>query len=121
MNSSLELGKIMDIPVRLHWTFLLVILYVAWAFASFSQTVYGKTYGFGGLDSAQLRWLYSLLFALVLFACVALHELGHSYIAHKNGISIKSITLYFFGGVASMEEIPRNPRMELQLAFAGPA
>ena len=121
MNSSLELGKIMGIPVRLHWTFLLVILYVAWAFASFSQTVYGKTYGFGGIEPAQLRWLYSLLFAVVLFACVALHELGHSYIAHKNGISIKSITLYFFGGVASMEEIPRNPRLELQMAFAGPA
>ena len=57
----------------------------------------------------------------MLFACVALHELGHSYIARKNGISIKSITLYFFGGVAAMEEIPRNPRLELQMAFAGPA
>ena len=73
------------------------------------------------LSRAQLRWIYSLLFAVVLFACVALHELGHSYIAHKNGIGIKSITLYFFGGVASMEEIPRNPRMELKMAFAGPA
>jgi Zn-dependent protease/CBS domain-containing protein len=121
MNSSLELGKIMGIPVRLHWTLLLVIFYIAWAFASFSQTVYGKTYGFGDIEPAEMRWLYSLLFAVVLFACVALHELGHSYVAHKNGISIKSITLYFFGGVASMEEIPRNPRMELQMAFAGPA
>ena len=121
MNSSLELGKIMGIPVRLHWTFLLIIIYIAWAFASFSQTVYGRTYGFGGIEPAQLRWIYSLLFAVVLFACVALHELGHSYIAHKNGIGIKSITLYFFGGVASMEEIPRNPRMELKMAFAGPA
>jgi Zn-dependent protease/CBS domain-containing protein len=121
MNSSLELGKIMGIPVRLHWTLLLVILYVAWAFASFSQTVYGNTYGFGDIEPAQARWLYSLLFAVVLFACVALHELGHSYVAHKNGIGIKSITLYFFGGVASMEEIPRNPRMELKMAFAGPA
>ena len=96
----------MGIPVRLHWTLVLVILYVAWAFASFSQTVYGKTYGFGDIEPTQLRWLYSLLFAVVLFACVALHELGHSYVAHKNGINIKSITLYFFGGVASMEEIP---------------
>jgi Zn-dependent protease len=57
----------------------------------------------------------------VLFACVALHELGHSYIAHKNGIIIRSITLYFFGGVSAVEEIPRNPRLELQMAFAGPA
>ena len=121
MNSSLQLGKIMGIPVRLHWTFLLVILYIAWAFASFSQQVLGRTYGLGSIEPASLRWIYSLVFAVVLFACVALHELGHSYIAHKNGITIKSITLYFFGGVSAVEEIPRNPGLELQMAFAGPA
>jgi Zn-dependent protease len=121
MKSSLQLGRIMGIPVRLHWTFLLVVLYVAWAFASFSQPVFGRTYGLGSIEPASFRWTYSLVFAVVLFACVALHELGHSYIAHKNGIEIKSITLYFFGGVSALEEIPRNPRLELQMAFAGPA
>jgi Zn-dependent protease len=121
MNSSLQLGKIMGIPIRLHWTFLLVILYIAWAFASISQQVLGRTYGLGSIEPVNLRWTYSLVFAVVLFACVALHELGHSYIAHKNGIIIRSITLYFFGGVSAVEEIPRNPRLELQMAFAGPA
>jgi Zn-dependent protease len=42
--------------------------------------------------------------ALLLFVCVGLHELGHSYIARKFGIVIRSITLYFFGGVSAMEE-----------------
>ena len=111
----------MGIPVRLHWTFLFIIPFVAWNFASFSQEAAGGIYGFGGIEPASLRWAYSLFFAILLFACVALHELGHSYMAHKNGIGIKSITLYFFGGVAAMEEIPRNPRLELQMAFAGPA
>lgn len=121
MNSSLQIGRIMGIPIRLHWTFLLVILYVAWAFASFSEPIFGRTYGFGTIEPANVRWAYSLLFAVILFICVALHELGHSYVARKNGLQIKSITLYFFGGVASMEEIPRDPRLELQMAFAGPA
>jgi len=121
METSLQLGKIMGIPVRLHWTFLVIIFYVAWAFASFSGPVFGKTYGFGAVEPESVRWLYSLAFALLLFVCVALHELGHSYVARKHGISIKSITLYFFGGVASMEEIPRDPRLEMQMAFAGPA
>ena len=121
MNSSLQLGKIMGIPVQLHWSFLLVILYIAWAFASFSQQVLGRSYGFGEIEPAGLRWAYSLIFSLVLFTCVALHELGHSYIALKNGIAIRSITLYIFGGVSAMEGIPRNPRLELQMAFAGPA
>jgi Zn-dependent protease/CBS domain-containing protein len=121
MNSSLQLGKIMGIPIRLHWTFLLVIPLIAWSFASISQQGYGMTYGLGSIEPVSLRLIYSLVFAVVLFACVALHELGHSYIAHKNGIIIRSITLYFFGGVSAVEEIPRNPRLELQMAFAGPA
>jgi Zn-dependent protease len=120
MNSSLQLTKIMGIPVRIHWTIIFIILFIAWNFASVHQVSGGMVYGLGGVEPAQLRWLYSIFLALVLFVCVALHELGHSYIAKKNGISIKSITLYFFGGVASMEEIPRNPGLELKMAFAGP-
>ncbi len=111
----------MGIPVKIHWSFLLVVLYIAWAFASFSQRIFGMDYGFGRIEPVSFRWAYSLIFAIILFICVALHELGHSYIAHKNGIGIKSITLYFFGGVSSIEEIPRNPSLELQMAFAGPA
>ncbi len=120
MNSSIQMGKIMGIPVRLHWTFLVVILFIAWAFASTSVPIFGIPYGFGAVEPASVRWAYSLAFAVLLFVCVALHELGHSYIARRNGIEIRSITLYFFGGVASMEEIPRNPRLELQMASAGP-
>ena len=121
MNPSLEIGKVMGIPVRLHWTFLLIIIYVAFAFATFSQDIYGRTYGFGNVEPQSIRWIASLAFALILFICVALHELGHTYIAHKSGIAIRSITLYFFGGVAAMEELPRNPGLELKMAFAGPA
>lgn len=121
MNSSLQIGKVMGIPVRLHWTFLVVILYVAWAFSSVSVPFFGNPYGFGAVEPVSVRWAYSLIFAVFLFICVALHELGHSYIARRSGIEIRSITLYFFGGVASMEEIPRNPSLELKMAFAGPA
>lgn len=120
MNSSLELGRIMGIPVRLHWTFIFIILFVAWDFSTFHQSAGGSIYGFGLIEPAWMRWLFSLLFALLLFACVALHEIGHSYVAKRRGVVIRSITLYFFGGVALMEEIPRNPRLELQMAFTGP-
>ncbi|MDD1754122.1 MAG: CBS domain-containing protein [Methanothrix sp.] len=121
MNFSLGLGKIMGIPVWLHWSFLVVVLYVAWAFATFSAPIFGRTYGFAGVEPEGIKWVFSLGFALLLFVCVGLHELGHSYVARKSGIAIKSITLYFFGGVAAMEEIPRNPGLELKMAFAGPA
>ena len=120
MNSSLELGRIMGIPVRLHWTIIFIVLFIAWSFASVHQETGGIVYGLGGIEPVALRWIASLIFSLALFACVALHELGHSYIAKKSGVKIRSITLYFFGGVAAMEEIPRNPRLELKMAFAGP-
>jgi Zn-dependent protease/CBS domain-containing protein len=120
MNTSIQIGKVMGIPVRLHITFLLIIPWVAYIFASVSDTYFGCPYGFGLVEPAASRWIYSLVFAILLFVCVALHELGHSYIARHYGIPIRSITLYLFGGVSSMEDIPRNPKLELQMAFAGP-
>ena len=50
----------------------------------------------------------------------SIHELGHSYIAKKHGTNIKNITLFLFGGVSSLDEIPRDPRTELKMAMAGP-
>jgi Zn-dependent protease/CBS domain-containing protein len=121
MNSSLQIGRIMGIPVKLHFSFLLIIPWVAYIYGSVSALLFGKTYGFGAVEPASIRWVYSFAFAILLFACVALHELGHSYIARRYGIVIRSITLYLFGGVSSMEEIPRNPKMEFWMAFSGPA
>jgi Zn-dependent protease/CBS domain-containing protein len=120
MNTSIQIGKVMGIPVRLHIT-LLFIPWFSYLFASMSDTYFGWPYGFGAVQPSTTRWAYSLAFAVLLFVCVALHELGHSYIARAYGIVIRSITLYIFGGVSSMEEIPRIPKLELQMAFAGPA
>lgn len=121
MNSAFQIGKVMGIPIRLHLTFLAIIPWIAYIFASVSTTLFGKIYGFGVVEPPLTRWIYSFVFAILLFICVALHELGHSYVAKIYGVGIKSITLYLFGGVASMEDIPRDPKMELRMAFAGPA
>ncbi|MCK5108339.1 MAG: site-2 protease family protein [Methanosarcinales archaeon] len=51
---------------------------------------------------------------------MALHELGHSWVAKGYGITIRSITLIIFGGIAAMEDIPRNPDAELRISLAGP-
>ena len=120
MNTSLQIGKVMGIPVRLHWTFIAIIVYVGVGFGYLSQPLFGIPYGFGAIEPIQVKLLYSFAFAILLFACVALHELGHSYVARVYGIGIRSITLYFFGGVSSMEDIPRNPKLEFEMAFSGP-
>lgn len=120
MHSSVQIGKLMGIPIRLHITFLAIILWVALVFSNTSVLLFGSDYGFGNVQPSSVRGAYSLAFAILLFVCVGLHELGHSYVAGKFGIVIRSITLYFFGGVSAMEDIPRDPRLELQMAIAGP-
>ncbi len=120
MNSSFQIGKIWGIPIRLHWTFILGIIWVAIIYASVSTTVNGMIYGFASVEPTEVRWIYSFVFAILLFICVGLHELGHSYIARHHEIGIRSITLYIFGGVSAMEEIPRNPKLELLMAAVGP-
>ena len=114
MKTSFQIGKIMGIPIKVHITFLLILPFFAWSFAltpprlGFSDQVF------------PLRYVLSFAAAVSLFICVVLHELGHSYIAKKHGTNIKNITLFLFGGVSSLEEIPKDPKTELKMAMAGP-
>lgn len=114
MKTSFQIGKIIGIPIKLHITFLLILPVFAWNFA-----INPPPFGFSDVDSS-LRYPLSLFAAVSLFVCVILHELGHSYIAKKHGTKIQSITLFLFGGVSALEEIPRDPKTELKMALAGP-
>ena len=58
--------------------------------------------------------------ALAFFACILIHELGHSWVARRNGIPIESITLFVFGGVARISREPDTPGVEFRMAIAGP-
>jgi Zn-dependent protease/predicted transcriptional regulator len=116
MKTSIQIGKIMGIPIKLHLTFLLILPVFGWVFANNPPP-----FGFNDPGiSAALRYVLGMLAALFLFTCVLLHELGHSYVAKRHGTNIQSITLFLFGGVSSMEEIPRNPKVEFKMAATGP-
>lgn len=117
MITSIQIGKIMGIPIRLHITFLLILPVFAWMFASMEP----QSGGFSDVEPLLLRYSLGMASSVLLFTCVLLHELGHSYVAKKYGSNINSITLFLFGGVSSMEDIPRDPKTELKMAVAGPA
>src|SRR5512147_1993986 len=116
MVSSLKIGSVMGIPIKLHVTFLLILPFIAFAFATSPPPL-----GFNTVPDIWIRIGLSLIGAILLFACVLIHELAHSYIAVHNGIKIGGITLFLFGGVSEMEDIPRNPAVEMFMAFVGPA
>ncbi|MBW4668198.1 MAG: site-2 protease family protein [Cyanomargarita calcarea GSE-NOS-MK-12-04C] len=67
-----------------------------------------------------LAWSAGVVMALLLFASVLLHELGHSLVAKSQGIQVNSITLFMFGGIAAIEEESKTPGKAFQVAIAGP-
>src|SRR6476659_6471048 len=104
MNWSFKIARASGIDIRVHVTFLLIVVLGASQFARF---------GARGL-------LFGSALILLLFLCVTLHELGHSVVAQRFGVQVRQIVLLPIGGVAMMERIPRNPWQELWIALAGP-
>lgn len=105
MSWSLNIGTVAGTVVRIHLTFL---LFLAWIFAA--------SYARGGADTA---W-DSLIFMVLLFLCVLLHEFGHIFTARAFGVPTPYVTLLPIGGVAQLERIPEEPRQEFLIAIAGP-
>jgi Zn-dependent protease len=107
MKGTLKLGRIAGIKIEVHWTFSLLLIWVI-----FLDIQRG-----GNLSSSILN----VVFILLLFLCVVLHELGHALTARRFKINTKGITLLPIGGVASLEKMPEKPAQELVVALAGPA
>lgn len=106
MLTSLRLGKVSNIDIKVHVSFLLIL--------AFGATQWGSAFGLRGVA-------FGLVSTVLLFGCVLLHELGHSLVAQRFGIPVRQITLWPFGGVAQLGAKPKTPREELLIAIAGPA
>lgn len=109
MQTSWKIGSLFGIPL-----FLDPLWFVILAFATLN---FGLAYQQWG---TVLGWSAGIVMALLLFGSVLLHELGHSLVARSQGIKVNSITLFLFGGIASIEEESKTPGQALQVAIAGP-
>ena len=106
MGWSLNIGSVAGTAIRIHVTFL---LFLAW--------IFGVSYVSGGAAAA---WS-GLLFMVLLFLCVLLHEFGHIFTARRFGVMTPDVILLPIGGVARLERIPEKPSEEFLIAIAGPA
>ena len=107
MNWSLKLFKVKGIDIKVHLTFVLILVWAAYRWSvSTGEGVQGAIFG--------------IVATLLLFLSVTLHELGHSLQAIKFGVRVRDITLMPMGGLAQMESIPEDPNKELRIAIAGP-
>ncbi len=107
MRWSIRLGRIAGIALYMHLTFLLLLLWVGVSYYLVARSWADAVSG--------------IVFILILFGIVVLHELGHALAARRFGIRTRDITLLPIGGVARLERMPEDPRQELVVALAGPA
>jgi len=112
MNGNIRFGNLFGIPFFINPSWFFVLALVTW------------TYGQGLTEFPSLTgitpWLLGLFTALLLFASVLAHELGHSFVAISQGIPVKSITLFIFGGLATLEKESDTPFQAFSVAIAGP-
>jgi Zn-dependent protease/CBS domain-containing protein len=114
LRTNIRLFKAFGIPVEINISWFIVFALVSWSLVS----VYFPS-NYPGM-SITAHWVMGLVAALLLFASVVLHELGHSYVALAHGVPIKRITLFLFGGVSQMSKEASDPVTEIKIAIAGP-
>ncbi len=111
-NNNIRVGNLFGIPFYINPSWFLVAGLITWSY---------------GLELSQfpqltglLPWLLGLVVALLLFSSVVAHELGHSFMAMSHGIEVKSITLFLFGGLATLSKESETPLQAFLVAIAGP-
>ncbi len=114
MSGALPVGRVLGIPLWLHWSWFLTLALVT--------AVLAVRYFPGRLPEASRPelWLYGLMAALGFFGSVLLHEVSHTVTARRFGLAVTGITLHAFGGLAHLEREPDSPRVDFLAALVGP-
>jgi Zn-dependent protease/CBS domain-containing protein len=107
MSWSIPLFKVKGIQIKVHLTFVLILIWAAYR--------WGVSLRLGPTGA-----VYGMVVITLLFACVIIHELAHSLVAMRFGVKVEGITLLPIGGISQMEEMPKKPKEELIMALAGP-
>ncbi|MGH2984588.1 MAG: site-2 protease family protein [Solirubrobacterales bacterium] len=114
-GKGVRVGRLAGIPISIHPLWLIIVALITWSL--------GDSYYPDEVPGIEPAAAYALGFAsaLLLFASILLHELGHAVVARRYGVEIEGIQLWLLGGVARMKDTAHRPEEELRFALAGPA
>ena len=115
LHSSLRLFTVRGVPVGVNWTWLLVLVLVVWSLAA---AVFPTEYP-GHSDATY--FLMAVVASALFFGSILVHELSHTLQSLREGIKVREVTLWLFGGVSSSEEPMPTPGAEFRVIAAGPA
>lgn len=113
MKPSITLGRLFGVDIGLHYSWFIIALLI-------TMSLVGH---FGATDpnwSWAVVWTSAVVTAVLFFVSIVLHELSHALVARARGVSVRSITLFALGGVATMEDPSPNAKTEFWVAAAGP-
>ena len=114
MGQSIRIGRIFGVQIGLHPSWFVIALIVTYTMAAVELPGTYKGWGEG------LYWIVGAVISLLFFASVLAHELSHAVVARRFGLKVRDITLFIFGGAATLEGEPKQPRDEALIAAAGP-
>ena len=111
---SLEISKVMGVPIKLHFTLIIILALLSWTLSSsFMPRFYPN------LDPL-LYWVMGVAGASILIVSILLHELAHVIVSLKYGLEVRQIILFVFGGVADIKEETKEYKKEFRIAVVGP-
>ena len=114
MNQDIRLGTVDGVPVGANWSVLAIFVLIVWELA------YLVLPGYHPHDGRATYWVVGLVAAALFFASLLAHEASHTVVAIHNGIRVRAITLWLFGGVSELEGEALTPAADFRIAIVGP-
>jgi Zn-dependent protease/CBS domain-containing protein len=114
VNQNIRLGKVSGVPVGANWSVLAIFVLIVWELAALVLPGYHPD------DSRVLYWAVAVVAAALFFASLLAHEASHTLVAVHQGIRVRAITLWLFGGVSELEGEALTPGAEFRIAIVGP-
>lgn len=113
-GKRLTIFKLLGFEIKIDFSWIIIAILITWSLAEGVFPLHNKTL------AKNVYWIMGIAGAIGLFLSIIFHELSHSIVARRFGLPMKGITLFIFGGVAEMDEEPKNPKAEFYMAIAGP-